>query len=78
MRHHGDLARIEIAREDLPRALSIQILDLISAQVRAAGFRFVALDTEGYRSGSMNEALHPAETVTVPLTAITRAPATGR
>ena len=57
VRHHGDLARIEIAREDLPRALSLEVLDQITAQTRAAGFKYTTLDTQGYRSGSMNEAL---------------------
>ena len=57
VRHHGDLARIEIAREDLPRALSLDMLDRITEHVRNAGFRYVTLDTQGYRSGSMNEAL---------------------
>jgi len=57
VRHHGDLARIEIAREDLPRAFSLPLLDRVTEAVRAAGFRFVTLDTQGYRSGSMNEVL---------------------
>ena len=57
VRHHGDLARIEIAREDLPRALSLAVLDKVTAQVRAEGFRYVTLDTQGYRTGSMNEVL---------------------
>ncbi len=57
VRHHGDLARIEIAREDLPRALSLEILDRITTHTRAAGFQYTTLDTQGYRAGSMNEAL---------------------
>jgi pyridinium-3,5-biscarboxylic acid mononucleotide sulfurtransferase len=57
VRHHGDLARIEIAREDLPRAFSLETLSQITAAVRAAGFVYVTLDTEGYRSGSMNDML---------------------
>lgn len=58
VRHHGDLARIEIARADLPRALSLDILDRITAALRPLGFRYVSLDTQGYRTGSMNEALN--------------------
>ena len=58
VRHHGDLARIEIARADLPRALSLDILDRITAALRPLGFRYVTLDTQGYRTGSMNEALN--------------------
>jgi pyridinium-3,5-biscarboxylic acid mononucleotide sulfurtransferase len=57
VRHHGDLARIEIARQDLPRALTLAMLDRMTAAVRSAGFLYVALDTQGYRSGSMNAVL---------------------
>jgi uncharacterized protein len=57
VRHHGNLARIEIAREDLPRALSLSMLDAITAALRPIGFLYITLDTEGYRSGSMNKVL---------------------
>jgi uncharacterized protein len=57
VRHHGDLARVEIARADLPRALSLDILDRITAALRPLGFLYITLDTQGYRSGSMNDAL---------------------
>jgi uncharacterized protein len=57
VRHHGDLARIEIDRPDLPRALTLPMLDRITAAVRQFGFLYVTLDTEGYRSGSMNDLL---------------------
>jgi len=57
VRHHGDLARIEISRAELPRALSIQVLDHITAALRPIGFLYVTLDTQGYRSGSMNDVL---------------------
>ena len=57
VRHHGDLARIEIAREDLPRALSLSMLDSMSSALRAVGFLYITLDTQGYRSGSMNDVL---------------------
>jgi uncharacterized protein len=65
VRHHGDLARVEIAREDLPRALSLHILDEITHAIKAVGFRYVTLDTQGYRTGSMNDVL--------PISAITAA-----
>lgn len=64
VRHHGELARIEIARADLPRALDMTTLDEITSAVRAAGFRYVTLDTQGYRSGSMNEVLPVSEILT--------------
>ena len=57
VRHHGDLARIEIAREELPRALSLAMLDRITAALRPIGFLYITLDTQGYRSGSMNDVL---------------------
>lgn len=57
VRHHGELARVEIARADLPRALDMAMLDDITTAVRAAGFLYVTLDTQGYRSGSMNDVL---------------------
>jgi uncharacterized protein len=55
VRHHGELARVEIDRNDLQRALSLAMLDRITAAVKAAGFVYVTLDTQGYRSGSMND-----------------------
>jgi uncharacterized protein len=57
VRHHGDLARVEIARADLPRALTLETLDNITVALRRCGFLYVTLDTQGYRSGSMNEIL---------------------
>ena len=57
VRHHGKLARIEIAREDLAGALTVSMLDQMTEAVRGAGFLYVTLDTQGYRSGSMNDVL---------------------
>jgi uncharacterized protein len=57
VRHHGELARVEIAREDLPRALNLSTLDRITAELRSVGFVYVTLDSQGYRSGSMNDVL---------------------
>jgi uncharacterized protein len=57
VRHHGDLARIEISREELSRALSLEALDSITAALRPLGFLYITLDTQGYRSGSMNAVL---------------------
>jgi uncharacterized protein len=57
VRHHGDLARIEIDRADLPRALRLDVLESITAALRPLGFVYVTLDTQGYRSGSMNDIL---------------------
>jgi uncharacterized protein len=57
VRHHGELARIEIAREDLARALTLTMLDAMTDALRSIGFLYVTLDTQGYRSGSMNDVL---------------------
>ena len=62
VRYHGDIVRIEIAREEMPRALSMESMDRLTAGFRALGFKYVALDCEGYRSGSMN-AILPAEAI---------------
>jgi uncharacterized protein len=60
VRHHGELARVEIARAELPRALTMEMLDAISAALKQAGFQYVTLDCAGFRSGSMNVIL-PAD-----------------
>jgi uncharacterized protein len=57
VRHHGELARVEIARAELPRALSMEMLDKITAALKQAGFKYVTLDCSGFRSGSMNDLL---------------------
>ncbi len=62
VRHHGDLARIEIDRVDLPRAVTRNILDEVTPTFKKLGFLSVTLDLEGYRSGSMN-ALLPASAI---------------
>jgi uncharacterized protein len=60
VRHHGDLARVEIARAELPRALSLEMLDAVTAALRDCGYQYVTLDCSGFRSGSMN-AILPVE-----------------
>ena len=54
VRHHGDIVRIEIAREELARALSPEMAAEFTRIFKALGFKFVTLDLEGFRSGSMN------------------------
>jgi uncharacterized protein len=60
VRHHGDIVRIEIAREELPRALTSEMAAEFTRIFKMLGFQFVTLDLEGFRSGSMNSLL-PAE-----------------
>jgi uncharacterized protein len=57
VRLHDKLARVEIAPEEMARAMSPEMAASISARLKAAGFTFVALDLEGYRQGSLNESL---------------------
>lgn len=57
VRHHGELARVELAREEMPRALTPERLREISRALHDAGFRWVSLDVDGYRMGSANEVL---------------------
>jgi uncharacterized protein len=60
VRHHGEIVRIEIAREELERALDPGMATEFTRIFKALGFKFVTLDLEGFRSGSMNTLL-PAE-----------------
>lgn len=57
VRHHGDIVRIEIAPEELPRALSPEMAAQFTTIFKHLGFKFVTLDLEGFRSGSMNALL---------------------
>jgi len=57
VRAHGDLARIEVAVDELPRALQTEMMAALSARVRSVGFTYVTVDLEGYRQGSLNAAL---------------------
>jgi len=57
VRHHGDLARIELAPDEMPRALDPDQLRTMSEALHALGFKFVSLDLDGYRMGSLNELL---------------------
>jgi pyridinium-3,5-biscarboxylic acid mononucleotide sulfurtransferase len=62
VRHHGDIVRIEIAKEELPRALDSAMAAEFTRLFKDLGFKFVTLDLEGFRSGSMNSLL-PAESL---------------
>ncbi len=53
VRHHGDVARIEVSESEIPRILPVR--ERIASGFRALGFKFVTLDLEGFRSGRMNE-----------------------
>jgi len=57
VRLHDKLGRVEVAPDELPRALTPEMVAAISASLKAAGFTYVTLDLEGYRQGSLNETL---------------------
>ncbi len=57
VRHYAEIARIEIAKEELARALQPELREAIVANVKKAGYAYVTLDLEGYRQGSLNAAL---------------------
>jgi uncharacterized protein len=57
VRHHGEVARIEIARDELSDALNVAVFDRLSREFKAIGFRFVTIDVDGYRTGALNEVL---------------------
>jgi pyridinium-3,5-biscarboxylic acid mononucleotide sulfurtransferase len=64
VRHHAEVARLEFAREEMPRALNLEMFEAIGREFRSIGFQFVAVDVQGYRTGALNEVL---TTIQVPL-----------
>lgn len=58
VRHHGDLARIEVPREDFPRLLEGDLATEVVERIKEVGYRFVTLDLQGFRSGSLNEGMN--------------------
>lgn len=57
VRHHGEIARIELLPEDMPRVFTENLSEKIYAKLKSLGFTYVALDLKGYATGSMNAAL---------------------
>lgn len=55
VRCHGDLARIEVARQDRSKLFDEELLDTIAEKIKEFGFKYVTLDLQGYRVGSFNE-----------------------
>lgn len=58
VRAFAETARVEIAQDELPRALESDVADRIDSGIKRAGFFYVAIDLDGYRQGSLNAALH--------------------
>jgi len=61
VRVHDNLARIEIRRQEMEQALSLDFTNAIAKELKKIGFTYITLDLEGYRSGSMNEILSKKE-----------------
>jgi uncharacterized protein len=61
VRVHGDLARVEVAPSEIAALAGPAVRERIRRALREAGFQYVALDLDGYRSGAMDEALDEAE-----------------
>ncbi|SHK85641.1 uncharacterized protein SAMN02745136_03531 [Anaerocolumna jejuensis DSM 15929] len=61
VRHHGDIARIEVSPEEREQFFDIKVMDNISNKFKQIGFIYVTLDMSGYRTGSMNEVLSSEE-----------------
>lgn len=57
VRYHGELVRLEFAKEELEKALTVEMAARLTAIFKPLGFHYVAIDLEGYRQGSMNEVL---------------------
>src|SRR5688572_26846986 len=57
VRHHDTVARLEIARAEMPRALDAEVNARLVSSLKALGYQYVSLDLQGYRLGSLNEAL---------------------
>lgn len=63
VRHHGDIARIEIPAEDRSKLYSEELMDEIAAEFTKIGFAYVTMDLKGYRTGSMNEVIDTSKPV---------------
>ncbi len=61
VRHHGDVARIEVSAEERRKFFDTDLMDRIHETFRQSGFAYVALDLKGYRTGSMNEVIDTGE-----------------
>lgn len=57
VRYQDETARIELSRDEIPRALSLEVFAALSEAVKRAGFKYASLDLDGYRQGALNEVL---------------------
>ncbi|WP_315110249.1 ATP-dependent sacrificial sulfur transferase LarE [Clostridium intestinale] len=63
VRHHGEIARIEVAPEEREKFFNVEFMDKISSKFKEIGFIYTTLDIAGYRTGSMNEVLKEEEKI---------------
>lgn len=61
VRHHGDIARIEVSPEERMKFFDTSVMDKVAKELKGYGFKYVTLDLLGYRTGSMNEVLSNSE-----------------
>ena len=61
VRHHGDIARVEVNAEERNKFFDIELMDKVANELKSFGFKYVTLDLLGYRTGSMNEVLSEKE-----------------
>jgi len=61
VRHHGDIARVEVNVEERSKFFNIEMMDKVANELKSIGFKYVTLDLLGYRTGSMNEVLSEKE-----------------
>jgi uncharacterized protein len=57
VRHHDSLARLEFGRDELSKALNVEMAERLTAVFKALGYKYVTVDLQGYRTGSLNEVL---------------------
>jgi len=65
VRHHGDIARIEVEPSEREKFFSTELMDSIGKEFKKIGFTYVTLDVLGYRTGSMNEVLSEEEKILI-------------
>jgi uncharacterized protein len=57
VRHHGEIARVEVAETEMARMVSPEVRSIVVNELKAIGFRYVSLDLQGYRTGSLNDGI---------------------
>ena len=61
VRHHGDLARVELSKDSMQAFLQNEDMEQVAERVKAVGYRYVALDMQGYKTGNMNIGKEPVQ-----------------